>query len=243
MMQNRTPSTHVIVHLLAVAFVLASCADTTNDLPTGRDRVLGEMAAPDSAARDTAQAAAPGDTAVVTHMLRVVTSKGDFTMGLYGLDAPKTVANIVGLVRRKFYDGILFHRVAQDFVIQAGDPKTRDASARATWGMNGQTADGTPLPEELDASTPSARAGYQAGVVAMARKQAAGTGTSQFFVCLDRATVLPHQYTIFGRVIEGLDIVRAIGSVPVEPGPLSDTDGMPKTPVVIKSIRLLTAER
>ena len=242
-MLNRIPSTQTIVQLLAVAFVLASCADTKNDLPTERDRVLGEMAAPDSASRDTTQSAAPGDTAVVTHMVRVETSKGVFTIGLYGLDAPKTVANFMGLVRRKFYDGILVHRVAQDFVIQAGDPKTRDASARATWGMNGQTADGTPLPEELDAATPSSRAGYQPGVVAMARKQAAGTGTSQFFVCLDRASILPHQYTIFGRVIEGLDIVRAIGSVPVEPGPLSDTDGIPKTPIAIKSIRLLTNDR
>lgn len=242
-MQNRIPSTHIIVQLLAVAFVLASCADATNDLPTERDRVLGEMAAPDSASRDTTQTAAPGDTAVVTHTVRVETSKGVFIIGLYGLDAPRTVANFVGLVRRKFYDGILFHRVAQDFVIQAGDPKTRDASARATWGMNGQTADGTPLPEELDAATPSSRAGYQPGVVAMARKQASGTGTSQFFVCLDRASILPHQYTIFGRVFEGLDIVRAIGSVPVEPGPLSDSDGIPKTPVVIKSIRLLTPDR
>ena len=242
-MQHRIPSTHIILQLLAVAFVLASCADTKNDLPTDRDRVLGEMAAPDSASRDTTQSADPGDTAVVTHTVRVETSKGVFIIGLYGLDAPKTVANFVGLVRRKFYDGILFHRVAQDFVIQAGDPKTRDASARATWGMNGQTADGTPLPEELDAATPSSRAGYQPGVVAMARKQAAGTGTSQFFVCLDRASILPHQYTIFGRVIEGLDIVRAIGSVPVEPGPLSDTDGIPKTPIAIKSIRLLTNDR
>lgn len=224
--------------LFATVLLLCACGETTNDLPADERRVLREMSAPEPQQGQTVQAADSADTAIVTQTVVVRTSKGDFTIGLYGQDAPKTVANFVGLVKRKYYDGILVHRVARDFVIQAGDPKTRDASARATWGMNGQTADGTPLPEELDPATPSARAGYQPGIVAMARKQAPGTGTSQFFVCLDRATVLPHQYTIFGRVITGFDVVRSIGSVAVEPGPLSDTDGIPREPVTIKSIRL-----
>ncbi|MBU3742090.1 MAG: peptidylprolyl isomerase [Candidatus Kapabacteria bacterium] len=224
--------------IVAVAMVLCACGETTNDLPTDERRVLREMSAPEPVPGQAVRAADSADTAVVTQAVVVRTSKGDFTIGLYGQDAPKTVANFVGLIKRKYYDGILVHRVARDFVIQAGDPKTRDASARATWGMNGQTADGAPLPEELDPAMPSARAGYQPGVVAMARKQAPSTGTSQFFVCLDRATVLPHQYTIFGRVIAGFDVVRSIGSVEVEPGPLSDTDGIPREPITIKSIRL-----
>jgi cyclophilin family peptidyl-prolyl cis-trans isomerase len=226
------------VAVMLCCMMLAGCADATNDLPSEQGRVLGEIAAPPPDQADSASA--PQDTAVVTHVVNVVTSKGTFTIGLYGNDAPKTVANMVALVKRNYYNGILFHRVAHDFVIQAGDPKTRDASARATWGMNGQTADGTPLPEELDAATPSSRAGYQPGVVAMARKQAPGTGTSQFFVCMDRASVLPHQYTIFGRVIDGMQVVRTIGSVPVEPGPLSDTDGIPREPVVIKRMHLVS---
>lgn len=224
--------------LVAGGVAITGCADTTNDLPSEQGRVLGDMPAPPPQTADSAQAVQ--DTAVVTHRISVITSKGTFVIGLYGNDAPKTVANMVALVKRNYYNGILVHRVAKDFVIQAGDPKTRDASARATWGMNGQTADGTPLPEELDSATPSARIGYQPGVVAMARKQAPGTGTSQFFVCLDRASVLPHQYTIFGRVIDGMSVIRSIGNVPVEPGPLSDTDGIPREAVVIKRMQLLS---
>jgi cyclophilin family peptidyl-prolyl cis-trans isomerase len=227
----------VLAYVLA-AVVLAGCGETRNDLPADRSRVLDEMQAPTPAVPDTQPVAGAADTAAITHTVSVTTSKGSFTIALYGKDAPKTVANFVGLVKRRFYDGVLVHRVAKDFIIQAGDPKTRDAAARATWGTGGQTADGRPLDEELDPSTPSSRAGYQAGVVAMARKQAPGTGTSQFFVCLDKANVLPHQYTIFGRVIDGMDVVRAIGAVEVEPGPLGDTDGIPKEQVTIRTIRL-----
>lgn len=186
------------------------------------------------------------DTAIITHIATLKTSKGTLTLGLFGVDAPKTVANFVALAQRKKYNGVLFHRVARNFVVQSGDPLTKDVNARADWGKGGQTADGKPLIDELDATTPSGRIGYQKGVVAMAtvlatgRKPSANSATSQFFICLEGATSLPHQYAIFGRVIDGLAVLDAINMVEVEPGPLGDTDGIPKKPIVLKSITIQT---
>lgn len=162
---------------------------------------------------------------------------GQITIELYGDDAPATVANFLGHVSKKFYDGILFHRVSQGFVIQAGDPKTRDGQARSEWGRGGITASGKPLIDELDPQLPSARRGYLKGVVAMARKPVANSATSQFFICLEKAASLPYQYTIFGNVIDGMDVVEKIGRVDVEPGPLGETDGIPRSPIVINSIQ------
>lgn len=224
--------------LAAGAVFLTACGESHNDLPAERSKVLQDIEAPSASVRDSQPETEATDTSAVTHTVTVSTSKGTFTLALYGADAPKTVANFVGLVKKKFYDGVLFHRVAKDFIIQAGDPKTRDATARAAWGTGGQTADGKPLIEELDPATPSSRTGYQPGVLAMARKQTPASGTSQFFICLDKANVLPHQYTIFGRVIDGMDVVRSIGGVDVEPGPLGETDGVPKANIVIRQIRV-----
>ncbi len=177
------------------------------------------------------------DSAVITEVVTMQTSMGRIRIGLYGQDAPLTVENFLGLVQRRYYDNILIHRISKSFVIQLGDPRTRDASARAEWGRGGETASGEPLPEELDPTTPSARHGYMKGVVAMARKAAPQTGTSQFFICLDSASRLPHQYTIFGRVVDGLDVVERIGAVEVEPSFLGETDGIPRRPIRVKWIR------
>lgn len=175
--------------------------------------------------------------AEITDVVDVRTSMGSFSIGLYGTEAPKTVENFLGLVAKRYYDGILVHRVAHHFVIQMGDRRTRERRARREWGRGGQTATGEPLTEELDPETKSAKMGYVQGVVAMARKPAPGTGTSQFFVCLDSAATLPLQYTIFGRVIDGMDVVNRIGDVDVEPGVLGEGDGLPKRPIRVYSIR------
>ncbi|MFM8771244.1 MAG: peptidylprolyl isomerase, partial [Candidatus Kapaibacterium sp.] len=175
--------------------------------------------------------------AVATDTVVISTSKGAIEVELYGQDAPKTVANFLALIDRKYYDGIAVHRVAKNFVVQMGDPITRDRKLRAEWGRGGSTATGEPLADELNDSLPSARRGYRPGIVAMARKAAPNSGTSQFFVCLEKAAALPYQYTIFGSVIDGMDVVSKIGNVEVEPGPLGDSDGIPKSAIAVTSIR------
>ena len=221
---------------LGAVILLTSCSpQSETPSPSGGDSVVKEQVQPP--AINEALEITNDHLADITDEVVVRTSMGSFSIGLYGTDAPNTVENFLGLVAKKYYDGILIHRVAHHFVIQMGDRKTREREARREWGRGGQTASGEPLAEELDPETKSAKMGYVHGVVAMARKPAPGTGTSQFFVCLDSAATLPLQYTIFGRVIDGLDVVDAIGSVDVEPGVLGDGDGLPKRPIRVYSIR------
>lgn len=224
--------------MLVLAVVLVACGQQRQDMPP----VLDTMPPPPPAAvvKDTMAVPPPMDSATITEVVTMVTSKGTVTIGLYGDDAPRTVANFLALVRKRFYDGIHVHRIAPDFVIQAGDPRTKDPSVpRSEWGKAGQTADGRPLPEELDSMTASFRMGYVEGTVAMARTKEPGSGTSQFFVCMKNAAVLPRQSTIFGRVVDGMDVVHAIARTPVEAGGLGPSDGMPSEPVVIRSIRVV----
>ena len=150
------------------------------------------------------------------------TTMGTIKVELYDKDAPKTVQNFVCLVEKGFYNGITFHRVSRNFVIQAGDPTGT--------GRGGGSIYGTQFEDELYTDTPSYKAGYKKGVLAMANS-GQNTNSSQFFIMLNDIN-LPHNYTIFGKVIEGLDVVEKIGAVPVTPV-LDAEDGTPKTPVVI----------
>ncbi|MEP7219610.1 MAG: peptidylprolyl isomerase [Bacteroidota bacterium] len=166
----------------------------------------------------------------VTHMAVIKTSMGDIEVELYGEDAPKTVANFVGLADKKFYDGILFHRVVPGFVIQAGDPKTKNEALKGEWGTGGESIYNGRFPDELNPAAISYQHGYKEGVLAMANA-GPNTNTSQFFIMLADNTTLPKNYTIFGRVTKGLDIVHKIEGVA-----LGDKS-QPKVPVKILSVR------
>lgn len=225
-----------IVYRIALGSVLlfTGCSTQEKSAP----EAIEQLKPPPAVAEQTqVQDTLPEIIVVATDTVVMKTSKGQITIELYGDDAPATVANFLGLVSKNFYDGILFHRVSQGLVIQAGDPKTRDGQARAEWGRGGSTANGKPLADELDPQLPSARRGYVKGTVAMAHKPMANSATSQFFICLEKATSVPYQYTIFGNVIDGMDVVEKIGRVDVEPGPLGETDGIPRSPIVINSIQ------
>lgn len=167
---------------------------------------------------------------VVTHIAVLNTSMGSITIELYGEDAPKTVANFVGLIDSGYYDGILFHRVHPGFVIQAGDPKTKDSTLRSEWGTGGSSIYGGAFADELDAGTPSYKRGYKRGVVAMANR-GPNTNTSQFFIMLKDAA-LPKNYTMFGYVRD-METVDDIAET--ELADITKLGGKPKTPVVIEA--------
>jgi cyclophilin family peptidyl-prolyl cis-trans isomerase len=148
----------------------------------------------------------------ITHTAVLKTALGDITLELYGEDAPKTVANFVGLAKKGTYDGVLFHRVVKDFVIQGGDPKSKDPAMEEQWGTGGTSIyDGKEFEDELNPDAPSYKRGYVEGAVAMANR-GPNTNTSQFFIMTSTkgADALPHKYTIFGYVRGGMDVVRAI---------------------------------
>jgi cyclophilin family peptidyl-prolyl cis-trans isomerase len=129
------------------------------------------------------------------------TTKGDITIDMLMADAPKTVNNFVFLAREGFYDGAPFHRVIKDFMIQGGDP----------------TGTGTGGPGYRFADEPVRRR-YERGIVAMANA-GPNTNGSQFFICHGQhAEGLPGNYTIFGQVSGGLDIVDAIANIPTQRG-------------------------
>src|SRR5882672_3514211 len=128
------------------------------------------------------------------------TKKGVMKIKFFEEDAPNTVKNFVTLAQKGFYNGLVFHRVIPGFMIQGGDP-----NGTGTGGPGYQFAD------ELNANTSSYKAGYKKGVVAMANA-GPNTNGSQFFIMLAE-TPLPHNYTIFGKVVKGIDVVDAIGKV------------------------------
>lgn len=155
--------------------------------------------------------------------------EGELVLELYGDRAPIATASFVALARCGFYDGITFHRVIGDFVIQAGDPQTR--GNRGDFEGLGQGGPGY----EFEIEAPAEGLRYDPYVVAMANDTVANG--SQFFidlVDLDDALRIAGVYTIFGKVIEGTDVVDAIAEVPINDPRL----GLPLTPVIIESITI-----
>jgi cyclophilin family peptidyl-prolyl cis-trans isomerase len=149
------------------------------------------------------------------------TSLGVIEIELFNRSAPKTVTNFVHLAQSGFYNNLVWHRVVQGFVIQTGDPNTRNGGGdRATWGQGGS---GQTVPLEIDPTLHN-----YAGYVGMARGSDPNSGSSQFYINLSNSsqnTALDGKYTVFGKVISGMDVALAIGNVPVDPSndqPLSN---------------------
>lgn len=178
-----------------------------------------------------------GDLVTGDHQAIIETSLGKFEVELYTADAPKTVTNFVKLAEEKFFDGIRFHRVSKNFVIQAGDDKSKDLKKKNEWGTGGKSIWGKEFEDELNPNTTSYKAGYLKGVLAMANR-GPNTNTSQFFVMLRDNTSLPKNYTIFGKVTKGIEVVDKIGQVEIDPQ-MGQTDGRPKVDVIIKKIQIM----
>ncbi len=140
-----------------------------------------------------------------SHML-IHTDKGDIALELYDQDAPKTAENFKQLAAKGYYNGVTFHRVEPGFVIQGGDPKGN--------GTGGESIYGETFEDELNPNTESYKTGYKRGVLAMANR-GPNTNGSQFFIMLADNDDLPKNYTIFGRVTSGMDVVDkiAVGDV------------------------------
>jgi cyclophilin family peptidyl-prolyl cis-trans isomerase len=127
-------------------------------------------------------------TAVIT-----MDKGGEIVIDFYPADAPKTVENFVKLAKKGFYDGVVFHRREENFVIQGGDPKG-----------NGTGGPGYTIPAEFNKQK------HVRGAVAMARTQDPNSAGSQFYICLAPANFLDGQYTVFGIVTKGMDVVDKV---------------------------------
>jgi len=145
------------------------------------------------------------------HAVTLETSLGNIKIETYNGDAPKAASNFVKLAGEGFYDNVIFHRVIDGFMIQGGDPTG-----------TGRGGPDYTFEDELDPETESYKTGYVKGAVAMANA-GPNTNGSQFFILIADYP-LPHDYTIFGRVIEGQEVADAIAKVQTDAGdrPIDD---------------------
>jgi cyclophilin family peptidyl-prolyl cis-trans isomerase len=163
-----------------------------------------------------------------TMNVTIETTKGNIELELFQSDAPKTVANFVGLAEEGYYNGVIFHRIAKGFVIQGGDSTGTGAGGKSIYGST--------FDDELDPNTLSYKEGYVRGVVAMANR-GPNTNTSQFFIMLRDIPQMPKNYTIFGHVLKGMEVVDSIAASEIIPqmGPM---DGKPKVDIVMKKVTI-----
>ena len=153
------------------------------------------------------------------YVATVNTNKGSFEITFFPEEAPKAVNNFVCLTRSGFYDDTTFHRIVQGFVIQGGDP---EGTGR---GGPGYRFEDEPVTRD-----------YSRGIVAMANA-GPNTNGSQYFVCLQNVQ-LPKNYTIFGEVTKGMDVVDAIASVETQTPPGSREQSSPIEPVTVESVTI-----
>lgn len=161
----------------------------------------------------------------------IETDLGTIKIELLEDEAPKTAENFRQLAERGFYNGVIFHRIVNGFMIQGGDPTGT--------GTGGQTADGGRLPNEINVNSPLYQGGYKRGEVAMANKGRPETATSQFFVMHgDRPlSQLPANYTVFGRVVEGMNVIDKIATAPTTMSS-SGENSRPVTPVKMNKVSI-----
>jgi cyclophilin family peptidyl-prolyl cis-trans isomerase len=132
---------------------------------------------------------------------KILTKFGEITVEFFANDAPKTVENFKKLASSGFYDNLVFHRIVPGFVIQGGDPNTKNEANRSRWGTGGP---GWNVKAEFNKNK------HSRGALSMARSQDPNSAGSQFFIVLKDANFLDGQYTVFGKVTSGMEAVDKI---------------------------------
>jgi len=159
----------------------------------------------------------PGLQAIVYAKLN--TSQGVIEIELYQNATPKTVTNFVNLANSGFYNNLVWHRIAKNFVIQTGNSNSRNGLNNSTWSQPGT---GQAIPFEYDNSLHNA-----VGYVGMASTGTQVGGTTQFYININNnSATLDGKYAVFGKVIAGMDVAYAIGNLPIYDSP----DGQPINP-------------
>ena len=185
---------------------------------------VGCNAADDKKAAETKKENKP----VTTNEVAVIkTTAGEMVIEFWPDVAPKTVENFKTLAKKGFYDGTAFHRVIKGFMIQGGDPLTKDAAQEARWGTGDP---GYKINAEFNDRS------HKRGVLSMARSQDPNSAGSQFFICHGDPTFLDRQYTAFGKLIKGDDVLEKIATTPTHP------PDRPNTRQGVESIKIVPAD-
>ncbi|HVF70895.1 MAG TPA: peptidylprolyl isomerase [Chthoniobacterales bacterium] len=155
------------------------------------------------------------------------TSEGEMVAEFWTDVAPKTVENFKKLAKSGFYDGTAFHRIIKGFMIQGGDPLTKDESKQARWGTGDP---GYKIDAEFNKKS------HERGVLSMARSQDPNSAGSQFFICHGAPKFLDGQYTAFGKLIKGDDVLEKIATTKTLPG------DRPEKRMNVESIKIVPAD-
>jgi peptidyl-prolyl cis-trans isomerase B (cyclophilin B) len=161
----------------------------------------------------------------------IKTSEGDMVVQFWNDAAPNTIENFKKLARSGFYDGTIFHRIVKGFMIQGGDPNSKDAGKESRYGEGGP---GYKVKAEFNDHS------HERGIISMARSSDPDSAGSQFFICLAPVPRLDHQYTTFGKLIKGDDVLEKIGDTPVTRNSAGEVS-KPTKRVVIESIKIVPA--
>jgi peptidyl-prolyl cis-trans isomerase B (cyclophilin B) len=157
----------------------------------------------------------------------IKTSEGEMVLEFWPDVAPGHVENFKKLAKQGFYDGTCFHRVIKGFMIQGGDPLTKDEANQSRWGTGDP---GYKIKAEFS-DKPHVR-----GVLSMARSQDPNSAGSQFFICHGDPRFLDKQYTAFGKLIKGDDVLEKIATTPTQPG------DRPLKRMNVESIKIVPAD-
>ena len=162
----------------------------------------------------------------------IKTSEGDMVVQFWTDAAPNTIENFKKLARQGFYDGTIFHRIIKEFMIQGGDPNSKDPAKEDSYGEGGPDYN---IKAEFNDHL------HERGVISMARGPDPDSAGSQFFICLAPVHRLDHQYTTFGKLIKGDDVLEKIGDTPVTKNSRGE-QSKPTKRVVIESVKIAPAE-
>ena len=162
----------------------------------------------------------------------IKTSEGDMVMQFWTDAAPNTIENFKKLARTGFYNGTIFHRIVKGFMIQGGDPNSKDPAKENRYGAGGP---GYKIKAEFNDHS------HERGVLSMAREPDPDSAGSQFFICLGPVPRLDHQYTTFGKLIKGDDVLSKIGDTPVTSNSMGEMS-KPTKRVVIEKIDIVPSD-
>ena len=189
----------VIAIVSAVVLFVGVAVETASAQGAGTKPAPGAKPVPTTPAPAAAPRRSPGAGPIIVFE----TMKGSFEIETYPNEAPKTVEHILALVKRNFYNGLRIHRYEPNFVVQWGDPQTRDMTKRDLWGTGGSG-------KAIGVSEVSPKRTHVTGAVAAAYAGDPRAADSQIYVVLSPQPQLNRGYTVFGQIIAGMDVVNKL---------------------------------